>query len=82
MEKTEKVTERDVILFVTDYPGLTTEEIAKQLNCEQHVVARFVRNLINTGEIKIRKQYYAIDWKDMIDWKKIPNEQRPDDRKE
>ena len=82
MSKRTKVTERDVILFVTDHPGLTTAEIAEQLNCEQHVVARFVRRLINIGEIKIRKQYYAIDWKDMIDWDKIPNEKRPDDRKE
>ena len=66
MAELKKVTERDVILFVTDHPGLTIKEIAHQLKCAQHTVRRFIRNLINTGEIKVQKQHYAIDWEDLI----------------
>lgn len=70
----------ELMYIIQRKPGLTSYALAKRLDWSGGKVRYYVRQLLEDNEIivkekynssRLRKEIYAIDWKEMIDWSKI-----------
>lgn len=72
--------ETELMYIIEKSPGLTSYELAKKLNWSGGKVRYYLLKLLKDNEIvvkethnsaRLKKEVYAIDWKEMIDWSKI-----------
>jgi len=75
----------ELMYIIEKNPGLTSYELAKRLGWSGGKVRYYLRQLLEDNEIimkekynssRLRKEVYAIDWKEMIDWSKIKKIQK------
>ena len=75
----------ELMYIIEKNPGLTSYELAKKIGWSGGKVRYYLRQLLEDNEVtvkisynssRLRKEIYAIDWKDMIDWSNVKEEKK------
>lgn len=77
-----EATQAELMYVIEKNPGLTSYRLARKLGWTGGKVRYHLYQLLEDNEIvvkevhnssRLRKEIYAVDWREMIDWSKIKN---------
>lgn len=62
--------------IIDQNPGLTINELSSKVKFSMRKVNRYLKKLVKDGMVK--GNYYPIPWREMINWDKMENTNKPE----